>query len=644
MGFFRFILSLVYCCCFSMIASAQPGTYILNGSATQDNCNCYTLTQPLEFQNGSVWNATKINLENSFDFTFNVYLGCPDLGADGIVFILQPISTSIGQAGGGMGFDGIVPSLGISLDTYQNLEFNDPAFDHISIQSMGRVSHVTDLVPFVQASGTSPDIEDCQWHTLRISWDPFTQLLKTFFDGTFRQQAAIDLIGTVFNNDPMVYWGFSGATGGSVNLQRFCTALNPSFITNANNGSTCLGTPVSFTNNSESFAPISTFHWDFGDNTTSAVQSPPPHDYQLPGIYEIKLAITGMDGCKSDTVKKTIAVGDYPVADFEVFDTCAGFAPRIIERSHAAVGNITEWHWLLDGTIPFNAQQPILADLEPGPHTLSLRVKTNHGCESPPLEQQTFLIKARPTIVATAGNGCVDLPILFSGTQMDNATWITQWEWDFGDGEKAFDIQTSHVYHETGNYLVTLKATESNGCTSETFTLPIFVSKAFPNAGPDTTILSNVPLQLQGSGGGTYEWSPSTGLNNPEIQNPIATLTDDITYTLKVTNNEGCVGTDDVKISVFKGSAIYVPGAFTPNNDALNDRLTPTYKGIRKLDYFAIYNRWGELVFKTGEQDKGWDGNYKGMAQNTGSFVWMIKATDFAGKVYELSGTTTIIR
>src|SRR5689334_5246884 len=110
-------------------ANAQ---YILNGSAQKNSCNCYTLTQTTQFQSGSVWNGNKINLNSPFDFWFNVFLGCNDLGADGIVFILQPISTSVGSSGEGMGFGGVVPSIGIALDTYQNFNLNDPSFDHIS--------------------------------------------------------------------------------------------------------------------------------------------------------------------------------------------------------------------------------------------------------------------------------------------------------------------------------------------------------------------------------------------------------------------------------------------------------------------------------------------------------------------------------
>ena len=110
------------------------GQYTINGNATQDNCHCYTLTQSINTQQGSVWNNTKIDLSQSFDFTFQVFLGCTDFnGADGIAFVLQPISTSVGTNGGGMGFEGISPSVAVTLDTYQN---SSPDFRLIPINQL----------------------------------------------------------------------------------------------------------------------------------------------------------------------------------------------------------------------------------------------------------------------------------------------------------------------------------------------------------------------------------------------------------------------------------------------------------------------------------------------------------------------------
>ncbi|HEY6082616.1 MAG TPA: L-type lectin-domain containing protein, partial [Chitinophagaceae bacterium] len=128
--------------CFPFFLYAQVNDpYVLNGEASQNDCNCYTLTRNENFVSGSVWNKNKISLNQPFNYYFNIYLGCDAHGADGIVFILQPVSTSLGAVGGGLGFQGIRPSVGVTIDTYQNLSDNDPAYDHIAIQTNGVIRH-----------------------------------------------------------------------------------------------------------------------------------------------------------------------------------------------------------------------------------------------------------------------------------------------------------------------------------------------------------------------------------------------------------------------------------------------------------------------------------------------------------------------
>ena len=144
--------------------------YSINGNATQDNCHCYTLTQNVGTQHGSVWNNNKIDLNQSFDFTFQVFLGCADNnGADGIAFVLQPISTSVGTLGGGMGYDGVNPAVGVTLDTYQNTSpDSDPSYDHVAIQLNGDINHASanTITPATPISATNNNVEDCQNHTL----------------------------------------------------------------------------------------------------------------------------------------------------------------------------------------------------------------------------------------------------------------------------------------------------------------------------------------------------------------------------------------------------------------------------------------------------------------------------------------------
>ena len=121
-------------------------------------------------------------------------------------------------------------------------------------------------------------------------------------------------------------------------------------------------------------------------------------------------------------------------------------------------------------------------------------------------------------------------------------------------------------------------------------------------------------------------------------------IDDDETYVITAISSEGCEARDTVNIKVFKGSAVYVPTGFTPNGDGRNDFLRGLYIGIKKVHYLRIYNRWGQLVFSTNSLTEGWDGTIKGNKQQTGTYVWMLKAEDLAGKIYEMKGTSTLIR
>jgi gliding motility-associated-like protein len=167
-------------------------------------------------------------------------------------------------------------------------------------------------------------------------------------------------------------------------------------------------------------------------------------------------------------------------------------------------------------------------------------------------------------------------------------------------------------------------------------------------AGNDTTVVVNQPLQFFGTGGVNYVWSPSTGLNSTVIYNPIGIygLTiDSVRYKLVVTDAIGCADSAFVTVRVFKTSpSVFVPTAFTPNNDGLNDVVRPIAVGVKKINYFSIYNRWGQLVFTTTVNGKGWDGKISGREQNSGVFVWMVSATDYLDKPIFLKGTVTLIR
>jgi len=303
----------------------------------------------------------------------------------------------------------------------------------------------------------------------------------------------------------------------------------------------------------------------------------------------------------------------------------------------------------LDGPVFSNAQQPSLVNIPVGSHQLKLVVKSIYGCESDTFAG-SFIIKPIPIVDLIVPDGCKDEPINFTGTQLDNNTTITRWNWNFGDGRTSSQQDPVHSYTTGGDMTVQLTAMENTGCVSDDVSKTIHVTQVSVNSINDTIVLPNIHFTLNTTLGGnfistpTLAWSPVTGLNSSSDLNPIATLQDNITYIVTATTTEGCSAKDTIIVEVFKGSAIYVPTAFTPNKDGLNDLLRPRLIGIKQLDYFRVYNRWGQVVFTTTTRNAGWDGTINGINQPVGVYVWMLKAKDVVGKEYNIKGTTTLIK
>jgi gliding motility-associated-like protein len=201
-----------------------------------------------------------------------------------------------------------------------------------------------------------------------------------------------------------------------------------------------------------------------------------------------------------------------------------------------------------------------------------------------------------------------------------------------------------------GVHAYSLKVKDANGCTSlNTSHVKVSVISTQVNAGRDTAVLANIPFKLKAtdisnSGFTTYSWSPAIGLSNPSIADPVTIIDKDIIYTVTAITETGCVATDDVQLKVYKGVDIYVPTAFTPNSDGLNDILKAIPIGIKEFRSFNIYNRWGELIFMTTNPSKGWDGKYKGSVQDGGVYVFAAEGIDYHGIRVFKKGTFLLIR
>ena len=195
----------------------------------------------------------------------------------------------------------------------------------------------------------------------------------------------------------------------------------------------------------------------------------------------------------------------------------------------------------------------------------------------------------------------------------------------------------------------TLTVTDNYGCNFRvTDSVQVIMQPAVPAfAGNDTLAGLNAPHKLMGSGGVQYLWSPLTSgvsIDDPTLQYPTVKLVNDANFMLRVTDIAGCIGYDTVYVQVYQGPEYYIPNAFTPNGDGLNDIFRPIPVQMTRQEYFRVFNRFGELVFETNQYLKGWDGTFKGKPQSTGVYIWILKGEDAKGRKVELKGTVTIVR
>lgn len=179
-------------------------------------------------------------------------------------------------------------------------------------------------------------------------------------------------------------------------------------------------------------------------------------------------------------------------------------------------------------------------------------------------------------------------------------------------------------------------------------TVIVTVDRITADAGPsDTSVVLGQPLLLTATGSTNYLWSPARWLNNIAIATPVSLPQNDITYRVRVSNNVGCFDEDTIRVHVyFIAPGFNVPNAFTPNGDGRNDRFRPIAIGMKSIDVFRVYNRWGQLVYSNNniEKGSGWDGTFRGKGQDPGTYVWYAEGVDYQNIRVKRKGTVVLIR
>jgi gliding motility-associated-like protein len=196
-----------------------------------------------------------------------------------------------------------------------------------------------------------------------------------------------------------------------------------------------------------------------------------------------------------------------------------------------------------------------------------------------------------------------------------------------------------------GTHIVTFNFASANGCSG--FKSRSITVNTLPRAeaGNDILLCAGEDAQFNSSGGVSYSWWPVTGLNNASIANPILKTNTAGTYFVTVTDSEGCKAVDSIHVFVTTGGkeSFKIANAFTPNNDGRNDCFGIGNLGNVDIREFSIFNRWGQKVFSSTNASDCWDGTVKGIKQDEGGYVYLMRANTSCGEVV-LKGVVTLIR
>ncbi|MBL0343145.1 MAG: PKD domain-containing protein [Bacteroidetes bacterium] len=304
----------------------------------------------------------------------------------------------------------------------------------------------------------------------------------------------------------------------------------------------CPNLPVQFTDQSTlPGGSIISLNWNFGGTGTSTLQNP-IHTFPGPGTYNVSLIIETTLGC-IDTLIQPVVIAPPPVASFTGGQGCAGSAVTF-NNSTTPPGNLN-WNWNFGNGQTSGGQNPTVIYTNPGTYNVTLIAGDTLGCSDTIMQQ--VVIFPLPTAAFTySAVACLGGNITFTDGSNPNGGTITGWNWNFGNGQTATGQNPVINFPTTGNFDVTLTVTNSNGCSATILQTIAINPPPIANAGANQVICLGGTATLVASGGGTYSWTPG-GQTTDVINVSPSTNT---TYTVTVTDNNGCTAAASVNVTV----------------------------------------------------------------------------------------------
>ena len=367
----------------------------------------------------------------------------------------------------------------------------------------------------------------------------------------------------------------------------------------------------------------------------------------MSGDYTV--TVTDINSCKSSSMVN-VHVNPTPVITINANSPiCANQTLALTASAPTGV----QYIWQGPNAFFSTQQNPKINQVETNAAGLyTVIVTDNIGCTA--MATVLMMIQPLPVVKITSDkvSGCVPICINFA-TQ--STTSLTSTKWEFGDGNTIIGSNAYQCFSTPGTYNVMSKFTDIYGCSSaavfaiEAYPIPeadfnISPSKPIVNESVEFTDASqNAPIAL-------WSWSFSHLKANQIMTKPVVNLTYEnagkYVAVLIVTSDHGCKDTVIKQVEIGEDFGIFMPDAFSPNGDGINDVFQPKGFGITKYE-LNIFDRWGEKLFSTTDFTQGWDGKFTRRANTDVKqdvYVWHVKLTNIHGKSKELTGTVNIIK
>ena len=403
------------------------------------------------------------------------------------------------------------------------------------------------------------------------------------------------------------------------------------------------------------------FIWSFGDgtpDTTTTVKSV-THTYNSLGTFRVRLISIDSTTCNiSDTSYLNMRVRDdqaFISFTYAKLAPCDALKYQFNNTSTAPANkpfNSQSFEWVFgDGTTVITDQASITHSYAaPGTYNVVLRLIDTAYCNYPDSAAKQLRVAANVKAqFETPAAGCVPYNAIFTNTSLAGQEFF----WNFDDGTTSTEESPTHTYNATGTYTVKLIVKDTSTCNKIDSTQQTITVSDKPTAGfsyTPTTPKENTPFEFTNlsTGATLYKWLFDDGdsvvtTKRDTLVTHIYNATGTYNVCLVAYNIYGCTDTFCQPVQAIIVPLVDVPNAFTPNGDGVNDYVTVKGYGIQKMDW-RIYNRWGQLIYRSGSTKTGWDGRYNGVLQPQEVYVYVLDITFTDGTNYRKKGDITLLR